>query len=58
VVYERLTTFFGQPVRENDYRTLSGDETLELEISIDCGLGYSFFLGRIQTLISSTTFHD
>jgi hypothetical protein len=56
-VYERLTTFFGQLASVNDYRTLSADETLELEISIDCGLGYNFFLEKIQTLISSTTFH-
>jgi hypothetical protein len=57
VVYERLTTSFGQLASVKDYRTLSADETLELEISIDCGLGYNFFLEKIQTLISSTTFH-
>jgi hypothetical protein len=50
--------FFGQPASVNDYGTPSVDETLELEISIDCGLGYNFFPEKMQTLISSTTFHD
>lgn len=57
MAYERLTTFFGQLASVSDYRTLSADETLELEISIDCSLGYNFFLEKIQTLILSKTFH-